>query len=44
MYTTVTRATDLKHVYVYNGKSPELNATLLDSYLYKKDKGYMQQD
>ena len=45
IYTVVTRATDLKHVYFYNGKSPELNETLLDSYLSKKKvKGYMQQD
>ena len=28
----------------YNGKSPELNETLLDSYLSTKVKGYMQQD
>ena len=44
IYTAVTRATDLKKVYFYNGKSEEMNETLLDSYLSKKIRGYMQQD
>ena len=45
IYTAVTRATDFKKkVYFYNGKSEEMNETLLDSYLSKKIRGYMQQD
>ena len=44
IYTAVTRATDLNKVYLYNGKSGEMNETLLESYLSKKIRGYMQQD
>ena len=44
IYTAITRATDFKNVYFYNGKSTEINDQLLDKYLVQKINGYKQQD
>ena len=44
IYTAITRTTDLKNVFIYNGKCEEYNETLLDSYLMKKISQYKKQD
>jgi hypothetical protein len=44
LYTAVTRATDLKRVKFFSGKSKEFNNELLQTYAKNKIKNYMDQD
>ena len=44
LWTAITRATDFKQVYFYNGKSQEFNRERLLSYFRNKITGYVDQD
>lgn len=44
LWTAITRATDFKQVYFYNGKSQEFNRERLLSYFRNKIAGYVDQD
>jgi hypothetical protein len=44
VWTAITRATELKHVYFYTYVEPELNNKLIMSYFERKVKGYASQD
>ena len=44
LYTAITRATELKNVFFFNGPTAEYDEAVLDKYLTKKVGNYRKQD